>query len=67
MVFGTQPGSEVSPVFSVEQFKPPRHFTIPCDKVLAVHKAIGHVPVGKIGEDIDMAQMIPIGASTHYR
>ena len=31
--------------------------------VLAVHKVIGHVPLGKVGDDIDMDKMIPIAAT----
>jgi hypothetical protein len=57
------PGSELSPLFSVDQFNPPRRFSIPCKDVLAVHKVIGHVPLGKVGDDIDMDKMIPIAAT----
>jgi hypothetical protein len=58
--FRDAPGSEISPVFSVDQFNPPKRFTIACDRVLAVHKVIGHVPIGKVGENIDMDKMVPI-------
>jgi hypothetical protein len=45
----------------VEQMYPPQCYSVPCDRILAIHKAIGYSPTdAKIGGTVNSAVMLPI-------
>jgi hypothetical protein len=42
--------------------EPAGSHSIPCDQILAIHKAVGYSPAGaKIGGTVNSADMLPIG------
>ena len=60
--YNDHPESEVQAVVVVEQLNPMRTYAVKCSDILAIHKAVGHVPAGgTIGGTISSANVIPIG------
>jgi hypothetical protein len=60
--YNDHPESDVKAVLIVEQMNPPRCYTVPCDQILAIDKAVGYSPVAvKIGGTVSSADMLPIG------
>jgi hypothetical protein len=59
--FQDAPGSELSPLLTVEQFNPQLRLSIPCRDVLAVNKVIGYFPAGEFGKDLEIEKMVRIG------
>jgi hypothetical protein len=60
--FDDHPGSEVTPIFTVEQLNPPRRYCVRCRDVQAMHRAIGVVlDGGKVGDMVypDAVKPIP--------
>jgi len=60
--YNDHPQSEVQAVVVVEQLNPMRTYAVKCSDILAIHKAVGHVPAGgTIGGTISCANVFPIG------
>ena len=60
--YADHPESELVAIMTVEQLSPPASYTIICSNILAIHKAVGHVPAGgTIGGTISSANVIAIG------
>lgn len=55
------PDSNVRAALLVEQLKPPQGYSMRLSDVLAVHKAVGYAPAGKIGGSISLDEIEPIG------
>jgi hypothetical protein len=59
--YSDHPESNVKAILIVEQINPARQYRVPCDQILAVHKAIGYVPAGApIGGTIKASDVLPI-------
>ena len=56
------PESECLAMIMVEQLNPLRSYAVKCSDILAIHKAVGHVPAGgTIAGTISSANVIAIG------
>src|ERR1019366_5714231 len=62
-VFGTHnhPGSDVKAIIVLEQINPPITYAVPCEHILAIHKATGYGPPATIGGTVRSDKMVPIG------
>jgi hypothetical protein len=59
--YNDHPESDVKAIMIVEQMNPPQCYSIPCDRILAIHKALGYSPTdAKIGGIVSSADMLPI-------
>lgn len=54
------PKSEVRAVGIFEQLNPPRNYSLACEHILTIHKAIGFVPPGVFADRVNMDMMVPI-------
>jgi hypothetical protein len=60
--YNDHPESDVKAILVVEQSNPPRSYAVHCDRILAIHKAVGYSPSNaKIGDTVSSADMLPIG------
>jgi hypothetical protein len=60
--YNDHPQSDVKAVIVVEQINPPATYAVPCEHILAIHKAVGYSPAGgKIGGTVSSGDMLPIG------
>jgi hypothetical protein len=63
--FADHPESEVQGGIFFERFNPPGRFAILCSEILAIHKAIGLLPVERGGGSYhNFADLRPIGEGT---
>jgi hypothetical protein len=55
------PESDVKAIIVLEQLNPPGTYAVPCEHILAIHKAVGFGPPATIGGTVRSDKMLPIG------
>jgi hypothetical protein len=56
------PESDLKAILVVEQSNPPRCYEVRCDRIRAIHKAVGYSDaIAKIGGTVSTADMLPNG------
>jgi hypothetical protein len=62
--YSDHPKSDVAALIMVEQLNPPIGYTVKCEDILAIHKAVGYSPAGgTIGGTVSTGDMLPIGST----
>jgi hypothetical protein len=60
--YNDHPESDLKAILVVEQSNPPQCYKVRCDRILAIHKAVGYShAIAKIGGTVSSADMLPIG------
>jgi len=56
------PKSNVKALAKFEQLNPYQTYTVPCNRICAMHKAVGFIPGGAVvlGGNVNTADMLPM-------
>jgi hypothetical protein len=56
------PESEVHAIIVLEQLNPPQCYSVPRNRIYAIHKAVAYGPAAEMGGFVRSDQLMPIGA-----